>query len=202
MTVRYGAQTPRRRDAQRNRLAILEAASEAMTTARPVIGMPEIARRAGVGQATLYRHFPDRYALTSAVIAFQMERFEACVAATMRQPARLRGILGELLRTQVTMRPLVLLYRRLEPGVRDRFVRRMTAALAGPLRRAQEEGYVRRDLEPGDLMLLISMVEGAVEGNPAAADRSIELALDGIFRSDGGRQVGGAEGAPVVGHHG
>ncbi len=201
MTIRYGAQAPRRRDAQRNRLAILQAASEAMTSPSPVIGMPEIARRAGVGQATLYRHFPDRYALTSAVIAFQIDRLEACVAAPARQPARLRGVLGEVLRTQVTMRPLVLLARRLEPGVRDRFVRRLTTALTGPLRRAQDEGHVRRDLEPSDLILLLTMVEGVMEDNPAAADRSVQLALDGIF-SHGGGQVGGAEGPPVVGHHG
>lgn len=207
MRVPYGAPTPQRRDAQRNRAAILRAASEAMTTRRPVIGMPEIARRAGVGQATLYRHFPDRWALTSGVIAYQIEQLEECVATTVRQPTRFRGILDQLLRTQVTMRPLVLLARRLEPGVRDRFVRRTIAALAGPLRRAQDHGLVRRDLEPKDLVLLFTMVEGVVEGtdDPAAADRSIQLALDGIFRpetgSDGGGQVAGAEGAPVVGHH-
>jgi AcrR family transcriptional regulator len=201
MTVRYGAQTPLRRDAQRNRAAILRAASEAMTTPRTTIGIPEIARRAGVGQATLYRHFPDRLALTSAVIAYQMERLEACVAITVRQPARFRHLLDELLRTQVTMRPLVLLARRLEPGERDRFVRRMITALSGPLRSAQEHGYVRGDLRPGDLMLLISMVEGVVTEDPAAADLSIRIALDGIC-SDRGRETGRTEGPAVVGHHG
>jgi AcrR family transcriptional regulator len=205
MTVRYGAQTPMRRDAARNRAAILAAASEAMTTPRTTIGIPEIARRAGVGQATLYRHFPDRLALASAVITYQMERLEACVANTVRQPARFRQVLGELLRTQVTMRPLVLLARRLDPGVRDRFVRRMITALSAPLRSAQDQGYVRRDLAPGDLMLLVSMVEGVVADDPAAAEKSIRIALDGICLdaggSDRGREAGRAEGAAVVGHH-
>jgi AcrR family transcriptional regulator len=201
MTVRYGAQTPMRRDAARNRAAILAAASEAMTTPQATIGIPEIARRAGVGQATLYRHFPDRLALASAVITYQMERLEACVAITVRQPARFRHLLGELLRTQVTMRPLVLAARRLDPGERERFVRRMITALTGPLRSAQDQGYVRPDLAPADLMLLVSMVEGVVAADPAAADLSIRIALDGIC-SDRGREAGRAEGAAVVGHHG
>ncbi len=201
MTVRYGARTPLRRDAQRNRAAILEAANAAMTTPHPAIDIPDIARRAGVGQATLYRHFPDRHALASAVIASQLERLEACVAATARQPARLRHVLHEMLRTQVAMRPLVLLARRLDPGVQAGFVRRMIAALAGPLRSAQDHGYVRPDLRPRDLLLLITMVEGVVAEEPAAADLSIQIALDGIF-SDRRGQAGRAEGTAVVGHHG
>src|SRR3954468_5571681 len=68
--VLYGAQPARRRDAQRNRTAILRAACEVMTSQRPVVGMPEIARRAGIGQATLYRHFPDRSALAAGVIGY------------------------------------------------------------------------------------------------------------------------------------
>src|SRR4051794_29161708 len=103
----YGVQTPRRRDAQRNRVAIVEAACDLMTSGRDAVGMPEIARRAGVGQATLYRHFPDRYALTVAVIAHEVERLEACVAANRQQPGAFRPILDAVLRSQITMRPLV-----------------------------------------------------------------------------------------------
>ncbi|MBM2621847.1 TetR/AcrR family transcriptional regulator [Actinoplanes sp. LDG1-06] len=186
----YGVQAPRRRDAQRNRDAIVRAACDLMTSERSAVGMPEIARRAGVGQATLYRHFPDRYALTAAVIGLQVDRLAACVAATSQQPAAFRSILDAVLRSQVTMRPLVRLARRLEPAVQGRFLRRIVALLAEPLRRAQEHGYVRRDLEPGDLVLIFTMVEGVLEGTldgaaqpQAAADRTIDLALDGVFRS-------------------
>jgi AcrR family transcriptional regulator len=188
VAVLYGAQTPRRRDAQRNRSAIIQAASEAMTTQRPAVGMSEIARRAGVGQATLYRHFPDREALTAAVIGYQIQRLETLVAAGPGHPATFRRVLDEMLRTQITMRPLVFLVRRMDVRARRRFESRVIAVLAEPLRRAQEGGHVRVDLVPSDLALLFSMVEGVVEGADgvaaaqAAAGRSIDLALDGVFR--------------------
>jgi AcrR family transcriptional regulator len=179
VAVLYGTQTPRRRDAQRNRSAIVEAASQAMTTPRPAVGMSEIARRAGVGQATLYRHFPDRDALTTAVIGYQIERLELLIATGRDDPATFRRVLAELLRTQVTMRPLVSLVLRMDARARRRFRDRIVAVLTAPLRRAQECGAVRGDLGPGDLSLLFTMVE-SVAGDPAAARRSIELLLDGV----------------------
>jgi AcrR family transcriptional regulator len=187
--VLYGSQQPRRRDALRNREAIVLAASEAMTTERPVVGMPEIARRAGVGQATLYRHFPDRYALTDAVISYQINRLALFVAANREDPGAFRLALDEILQAQITMRPLVLLARRLEPAVRGRHQRRIVTLLAEPLRLAQEHGHVRGDLVPSDLVLLITMVEGVVESTAdmvaagIAARRTIDLALDGVFRA-------------------
>ena len=184
----YGAQTPRRRDAQRNREAIVRAACEVMTSRRQAIGMSEVARRAGVGLATLYRHFPDRDALATAVVADRVERLAALVAAGAGHPATFRTVLDELLRAQITMRPLVFLVRRLDARTRRRFERQVIAVLAEPLRRAQDHGHVRVDLVPSDLTLLFSMVEGVVEGTDdvaaaqAAAGRSIDLALDGVFR--------------------
>jgi AcrR family transcriptional regulator len=186
--VLYGAPTARRQDAQRNRAAIVRAATEVMTSPGSTIAMPEIARRAGVAQATLYRHFPDRSALAAAVIAHQLQLLEACAAADTGQPVTFHHLLREMLHNQIAMRPLVLLARRLEAGVRDRFERRLIAAFAEPLRRAQSVGQVRRDFALKDLMLLVTMVQGVAEATDdiavaqAAADRSIELVLDGVFR--------------------
>jgi AcrR family transcriptional regulator len=186
--VLYGAQPARRRDAQRNRAAILDAACELMSGTQARVGMPEIARRAGIGQATLYRHFPDRMALTAAVIGYLIDGLERCVVAGREQPTMFRAALHEILRTQVTMRPLVQLARRLDAATRGRFLRRIVSVLAEPLRRAQDAGEVRPDLVPDDLILLFGMVEGVVEGARnhaeavAAAGRSIDLALDGVFR--------------------
>ncbi|MEU4242751.1 TetR/AcrR family transcriptional regulator [Actinoplanes sp. NPDC026619] len=184
----YGAQPTRRRDAQRNRTAILLAACELMSSEQPRVGMPEIARRAGIGQATLYRHFPDRMALTTAVIGYLIDGLERCVAAGRDQPATFRAALDAILHAQVTMRPLVELARRLDAATRGRFLRRLVGVLAEPLRWAQATGQVRADLVPDDLILLFGMVEGVVEGARnhaeavAAAGRSIDLALDGVFR--------------------
>jgi len=183
--VLYGAPTARRQDALRNRAAIVEAASEIMTSSESVIPMPEIARRAGVAQATLYRHFSDRSTLAAAVIAYQLQRLEAVAC----EPVSFRDLLRAVLHTQIAMRPLVILARRLDTATRSRFQRQMTAAFAEPLRRAQSLGYVRSDLVPDDLVLLFTMVQSVAEATDdvalarAAADRSIDLVLDGVFHA-------------------
>ena len=61
--------TPRkpRADAQRNRERILEVAKEAFTASGAQISLDEVARQAGIGPGTLYRHFPTRDALLEAV---------------------------------------------------------------------------------------------------------------------------------------
>lgn len=187
----YGAQTPRRRDAQRNRVAIVQAASEIMAANGSAILMSEIARRAGVAQATLYRHFHDRYTLAAAVIEHHMERLERFAAAHAGRPGAFRQLLREVLHTQIAMRPLVRLVQQVGAATRDRYQRRVLAALAAPLRHAQAAGHVRDDLVPNDLALLFIMVQGVAEATDdvtaaqAAADRSIDLVLDGVFLPDG-----------------
>jgi hypothetical protein len=70
----------------------------------------------------------------------------------------------------------------MEPRVRRRHEQRVLGVLAGPLRRAQAGGCVRGDLVPSDLALLFGMIEGVADDS-AAARRSIDLALDGLFRA-------------------
>ncbi|MFI7541998.1 TetR/AcrR family transcriptional regulator [Actinoplanes sp. NPDC049599] len=188
----YGAPTARRQDAQRNRAAIVLAASEVMAGGGSAVPMPEIARRAGVGQATLYRHFPDRSALAAAVITHHLQRLEAFVATEACRPAVFQLLLREVLHSLVAMRPLVLLARRFDPGARERYQKRLVAAFCEPLRRAQREGYVHGDVAPEDLLVLLAMVQGVAEATgdladtEAAAARSIDLVLNGIFRSRAG----------------
>ncbi|MFI6509470.1 TetR/AcrR family transcriptional regulator [Streptosporangium sp. NPDC050855] len=182
----YGARGPRRQDARRNRLAIIQAAADMMCAPGSPGLMPEIARRAGVGQATLYRHFPDRTALADAVIASELSRLEDCAGGPGPWPP-FRDLLGQVLYAQVRMRSLVTLAYRMDTGTRERYERRIVVALTGPLRRAQERREVRGDLRAHDLALLFGMVEGVLRGDgdvataQAAAHRSIELMLDGLF---------------------
>ncbi|WP_328467577.1 TetR/AcrR family transcriptional regulator [Actinoplanes sp. NBC_00393] len=184
----YGAPTARRRDAQRNRAAILEAASEVLAGDDVVALMPEIARRAGIGQATLYRHFADRHALTAAVLTYQLDLLEARAAAHSH-PAQFHQLLRQVLHHQIEMRGLVSLVRRLDPAVQERYRQRLIAAFEEPLRRARDAGFVRADLVAADLSLLLAMVQGVAEitgdvsAARAAADRSVDLVLDGVFRA-------------------
>jgi hypothetical protein len=118
-----------------------------------------------------------------------LRRLEAAAAAGDVPPARFRDLLREVLHTLIAMRPLVLLARRLDARARLRYQRRLLAAFAEPLRRAQSHGYVRDDFVPDDLMVLFTMVQGAAEaaGDVAVArdavDRAIELVLDGVCRA-------------------
>ncbi|GGQ50084.1 TetR/AcrR family transcriptional regulator [Couchioplanes azureus] len=186
--VLYGARTSLRRDARRNRAAIVEAAIEVLRGRGSAALMPEIARRAGVALATLYRHFPDRHALTAAVIGHQLQELEAAAAASTDRPVSFRALLRTVLHWLIEMRALIALADGLEAGVRRRYQHRLVTAFTKPLRLAQERGYVRRDLVPGDLLLLFAMVQAvAATGDDtaaarAAADRSIDLMLDGVFR--------------------
>ncbi len=67
------AGAPRRRDVERNRAALLAAAHDLFAT-RVDAPLHEVALRAGVGQATLYRHFPDRGALLAALAREALDR--------------------------------------------------------------------------------------------------------------------------------
>ncbi|MER7277798.1 helix-turn-helix domain-containing protein [Dactylosporangium sp. NPDC000244] len=159
----YGVPTPQRRDAQRNRSAIVRAASELMLS-RAAVLMPEVARRAGVGQATLYRHFRDRPTLVDAVVVDQLARLEADDSRAFRE------LLASALRLYAVVRPL--------SAAPDGLDRRLAAALAPALRRAQEQGRVRPDLVPDDLALLFAMLPGAC----GDGERAIALLLDGVCR--------------------
>jgi AcrR family transcriptional regulator len=69
-----GTERGLRADARRNRDALLAAGAEVFAERGPDASLEEIARRAGVGIGTLYRHFPDRDALTEAVYRNEVER--------------------------------------------------------------------------------------------------------------------------------
>lgn len=171
----YGAPATRRRDAQRNRAAILQAAREVLLTRGegPAL-MPEIARRAGVGQATLYRHFTDRRALLAGVIAEELARLE-----TRAQQADFHLLLRETLHSLIARRGLVRLVARLDPALQESYLKRLVAAFAAPMCRARERGLVRPDLLPADLTVIFAMVQGAAE-RAGDAGRSIDLILDGL----------------------
>src|ERR1700712_3333936 len=75
----------RRRDARDNRAAIVHAAKELFAGSGDV-AMSQIARRAGVGQGTLYRNFPNRSALVAEILDEQVERIEALAADHQGDP--------------------------------------------------------------------------------------------------------------------
>lgn len=179
--------TPRRKDAQRNREAILAAARELFAESADV-PMYEVARRAGVGQATLYRNFPDRRNLAAALLSEHMDRVEQLAAEHAGDPDAFFVLLREIVESVARFHALGELAREdaCLGSALERRRRRMAELLKDPLRAAKAAGSLRRDLTMDDVFLIVSMIRGAVDGadgaasRAAAASRALALMQEGL----------------------
>ena len=178
---------PRRKDAQRNREAILDAARELFAECADV-PMYEIARRAHVGQATLYRNFPDRRNLAAALLAEHMEQTERLASEHADDPDGFFVLLRNVVETMARFHAVGELARHdaCLGSELERRRQRLTELMKDPLRRAKAAGTLRRDLTIDDVFLVVSMIKGAVEAadgpaaRAAAASRGLALVLDGL----------------------
>jgi AcrR family transcriptional regulator len=181
------APPPMRKDAARSRAAILTAARELFSSGREV-PMYEIGRRAGVGQATLYRHFPDRAAIVAAISREHVERIEATAAEHREDDDAILVVLHAAAEMLVCIHDLVGILRgdaALAP-VLNELRQRMRTVLDTTLERSRSLHLLREDLQADDLVLVLNMINGALAGvaTPAertrAATRALDLALDGL----------------------
>jgi AcrR family transcriptional regulator len=176
-----------RKDAERNREAILNAARELFAETADV-AMCEVARRAGVGQATLYRNFPDRRALAAEILSEHVERVARLAAEHAGDPDAFFVLLRSLVESVVHLCAVSELARedacvgsQLE---RDR--QRVAELMKHPLCEAKAAGALRRDTSLDDVFLVLLMARGAMErahgtaARASAASRALTLALDGL----------------------
>jgi AcrR family transcriptional regulator len=176
-----------RRDARDNRAAILDAARELFADSADV-AMCQVARRAGVGQGTLYRHFPNRSALAAELLDSYIVGFEVLAAAEAGEPDAFFVLLRSLFDAVVDLYGLAVLAR--NEAETDLHLRRnrerIGELLAGPLREAKTAGALRLDLTIADVFLIFAMARGSMEGLPdraarsAVARRVLELTLSGV----------------------
>lgn len=174
-------------DARRNRDAVLAAARKVF--AEQGLGAPldAVARRAGVGRATLYRRFPTREHLVRAIFD---DNIAELVRVAAQAPDPSEAYLDTLLATVemlVEDRGFVDLFNHSAAAeeAKIEIASRFLAVVEEPLRRAQEAGRVRADLRPDDTLLLLDMVGGALQPNgpgrpPDRAERAIALLLDAL----------------------
>jgi AcrR family transcriptional regulator len=183
---------PLRRDAQRNRDAILTAARDLFCESTQV-SMAEVGRRAGVGHATLYRNFPDRRDLAAAVIADDVENLERLAAEHASDPCGFFVLLRSLVEAMARSSALSDLAGEnadLDSEL-ERVRTRVGEIISRPLRDAKGAGLLRRDLTLDDILLIGRMVKGALgdldnhAARAAAATRALTLVLDGIAPSGG-----------------
>ncbi|MFC6882431.1 TetR/AcrR family transcriptional regulator [Actinomadura yumaensis] len=146
-----------RADARRNRERILQAALEAFAAEGELVPLDEIARRAGVGAGTVYRHFTTKEKLFQAVIEDRIGRIveEARALASSDEPGQafygyLEWVVERAMFNHALCEGLG------QAGHGRRFQDEFDAALAVILRRAQEAGAVRRDLDVDDVRALLN----------------------------------------------
>ena len=181
---------PLRRDARRNREAILEAGRELFADSADV-AMCQVARRAGVGQATLYRNFPDRGALAAEILGERVERIVELAADHADDPDAFFVLLRSVVDTMAGVYALAELAR--EDARTDQRLKQnrlvVVELLRGPMRDAKAAGTLRRDLSIEDVFLMLSMVRGAMAGAHGLAGRSeaghraLALMVDGVAPS-------------------
>jgi AcrR family transcriptional regulator len=175
--------TPRS-DAQINRDRILQVAHDALAE-DTAASLNSIAKRAGVGAGTLYRHFPTRDALLIAVYERDVRRLSDAVGDVLAEHepldafriwferlaayVRIKHGLGEALHTAEA-----------QAVIAESFTP-VTAAVATLLRACEAAGAMRPGLDPGDVLLLMSFLWRAA--SPEQAASTMELAIDGLRQS-------------------
>jgi AcrR family transcriptional regulator len=185
---------PLRADAQLNRDRILSAAAELFADRGLGVPLEEIARRAGVGVATLYRRFPTRADLAAAAFERSMSKYTEAVDRALTNPSAgdgFRGLIFDLCELQAR-----------DAGLRDLLttsfparstIEKRTAEAIGKLKeligRAQAEGSIRADLVVADVVVLLLANSGVLaatgEAAPDAWRRFAALMAD-AFRAETG----------------
>jgi AcrR family transcriptional regulator len=183
-----------RADARRNRDRLLVAAAAVVAEQGADASLEEIARRAGVGSATLHRHFASRQALLEAVFAGHVgalcARADELVDAP-RPDTALVDWLHAVLRHATEHRGLAAALRAggPDPATGADFHRQIHAAAERLLLRAQQERQVRAGVLPGELLQLVNAVSLAAGVDAAAGERLLDLALTGVREPTGLRRA-------------
>ncbi|MFX0537116.1 TetR/AcrR family transcriptional regulator [Ornithinimicrobium sp. Y1847] len=157
-----------------NRAALLAAARRLFAEQGYAVPLSAIAKAAGVGQGSLYRHFPTRQALARGVVAETMEQLEARAAelASHDDGTAFDHLWRQIVDTLVESSGF------LEAALGERHELAadlpsdaLAHLLAAPLQQAREAGEVDGELTVEDVMLVLAMVHGATHRRPEVPDR-------------------------------
>jgi AcrR family transcriptional regulator len=175
-----------RADARRNRERVLAAAQEAFAAEGISVPLDEIARRAGVGPGTVYRHFPTKEALFHAAMMDRVERMvqHARSLAADADPGRaFFGYLDYMVVEAGVKRDLAEAVGGHESLGSQKPTLELRSAIDVLLRRAQTSGAVRSDIDLGDLMRILKGAFIATHTTGADAEqrrRTFTIVFDGL----------------------
>jgi AcrR family transcriptional regulator len=175
---------PKRADARRNYELILTAARQAFAEGGESTSLEEIARRAGVGIGTLYRHFPSRQVLLETL--YVKEVHQVCRSASLSEhdpwkalSVWCEGLIGYLTTKRALAQELLKYLD--EDAALFQECRRTVFAAGEPLvKRAQEVGVVRADVEFSDVLHMLAGISRMPAGDPAQVKHVVRIALDGL----------------------
>jgi AcrR family transcriptional regulator len=161
-----------RTDALRNRERILEVAKGAFTRRGAEASLDDIAKEAGVGAGTLYRHFPTRDLLIESVYRTEVKRL---ADAEKEFSANLPPI--EALRAWMLLFVDYIATKHMYEGSRGQ----IQGAIDSLVRRAIKSGEIRRDLEPFDLLRALVGVSNVASSPdwPQSAKRLVDILITG-----------------------
>jgi AcrR family transcriptional regulator len=164
------AQRKPRMDAQRNRERILEVAKDAFARSGAGASLDDIAKQAGVGAGTLYRHFPTRDALLEAVYRTEVEKLAAAERKLARDLSPIEALQAWMLLFVdyiATKRIIAPALNTLVGGpskIYEASGAQITGAIRALVERAMESGDIRRDLDPLDLLRALIGVSNVASG--------------------------------------
>jgi AcrR family transcriptional regulator len=176
-----------RTDARRNRERILEAAKEAFTRSGANASLDDIAKEAGVGAGTLYRHFPTRDALLEAVYRVEVEKLAAAeseLSGKWPPVEALRAwmlLFVDYIATKQIIAPALNTLVGGPSKVFEASREQVQGAIQALVKRAIKSGDIRRDLDPVDLLRALIGVSNVASGPdwPQSATRLVDILIIG-----------------------
>ncbi len=179
-----------RADSARNRQLLIDAAKAGFSGVGLDVSLEEIARRAGVGIGTLYRHFPTREAVVEAVYRREVEQLAEAVPHLLQtSPAgealhKWMHLFVDYIATKRIIAPSLAAAAARTSTLRTGSVELITGAISTLVKRAIASGDVRKNIDPSDLLRALV---GVSYSNPdagweASARRLIDILMDGLRR--------------------
>jgi AcrR family transcriptional regulator len=178
-----------RADSLRNRELLLAAAAAVFGAGGPDASLEAVAKRAGVGIGTLYRHFPTREALFEAVYRHEVEHLAELAEQLAREAAPVDALRRwlhaniQLVATKKGALAAMALATSRRPELYDYSFARLTRAVGLLLERAAAAGAVRADVEPDELLrALVGMCH--MNNQPGWQDgvhRFVDIFVDGLL---------------------
>jgi AcrR family transcriptional regulator len=195
VTTSGGPGGPKRADARRNYELLITAATQAFAErGADDVSLEEIARRAGVGIGTLYRHFPARQNLLEAVYKDQVDGLQALAGklvvaespgAALAEWLRAFAAFG---RTKRSLSAALVATIGKDSALMSECSRILRSSTEELLTRAQEAGAVRPEIQPSDLIRIVHgliVASDSAPGDTGQADRIVGLMMGGLLTHPG-----------------